>query len=498
MSGSASAVCDGSYDPILLRGTSSFILSPNTSTKALMVFLTGSNLVSGSPEDQSSYRSELAGIIGVLTCCFVLMDLYDVASSSLTIALDGDTALQQAQGTWPLSICQKSFDYVYVIRNMLSALPITVTFKWVQGHQEGLSLDWWALCNHQVDGMAKAFLSMHRSSPYHYPRLVFEPWALSQNGLKCSRFDRDALHILILGPPLLHYWHTHHNISIPPQVSNSIHWCAHHSAFKRLPPGMQRWFVKFASGCIGVGNRLLHYQHQDHSRCPLCAQDEEKVSHVLSCADPGAVQHCLSSFRGPLQQRLTSELTDPSLALAIVDVTTTRVRQGRRIHPSSYSPDIASAIRAQRRIGWHNWFLGRWTPLWHQIQADYYSLIGSKRSPRRWTTAVIHQFFLTCWDLWTYWNQRLHGTGGSLESEQHQSLNDSISSELAIGLAGALPQSHSLLQIPLQVLRGYTLTAKRQWLATIQLARRHFAAPLQSQQPYRQEAALMRAWLHGA
>eukprot|EP00536_Pseudo-nitzschia_multiseries_P007580 jgi/Psemu1/18282/gm1.18282_g len=140
MSGSASAVCDGSYDPILLRGTSSFILSPNTSTKAPTVFLTGSNLVSGSPEDQSSYRSELAGI-GVLTCCMALVDLYDVASGSLTIALDGDTALQQAQGTWPLSISQKSFDYVYVIRNMLSALPITVTFKWVQGHQEGLSLD---------------------------------------------------------------------------------------------------------------------------------------------------------------------------------------------------------------------------------------------------------------------------------------------------------------------------------------------------------------------
>eukprot|EP00536_Pseudo-nitzschia_multiseries_P011910 jgi/Psemu1/30468/gm1.30468_g len=236
---------------------------------------------------------------------------------------------------------------------MLSALPITVTFKWVQGHQEGLSLDWWALPNHQVDGMAKAFLSMNCSSPYHYPRLVFEPWALSQNGLKCSRFDRDALHILILGPPLLHYWHTHYGISIPPQVSDSIHWCAHHSAFKRLPPGMQWWFVKFASGCIGVGNQLLHYQHQDHSRCPLCAQDEEKASHVLSCADPGAVQHCLSSFRGPLQQRLTSELTDPSLALAIVDVTT-RARQGRRIHPSSYSPDIASAIRAQCWIGWRN------------------------------------------------------------------------------------------------------------------------------------------------
>eukprot|EP00536_Pseudo-nitzschia_multiseries_P019500 jgi/Psemu1/61057/gm1.61057_g len=219
---------------------------------------------------------------------------------------------------------------------------------------------------------------------------------------------------------------------------------------------MQRWLVKFALGCIGV--------------------DEEKVSHVLSCADPGAVQHCLSSFRGPLQQRLTSELTDPSLALAIVDVTT-RARQGRRIHPSSYSPDIASAIRAQ---------------------PDYYSSIGSKGSPRRWATAVIHQFFLTCWDLWTYRNQRLHGTGGLLEAEQHQSLNDSISSELAIGLAGALPQSHSLLQIPLQVLHGYTLTAKRQRLATIQLARRHFAAPLPSQQPYRQEAALMRAWLQGS
>ena len=88
---------------------------------------------------------------------------------------------------------------------------------------------------------------------------------------------------------------------------------------------MQRWFVKFASGCIGVGNQLLHYQHQDHSRCPLCGQDNKKVSHVLSCKDPGAVQHSKSAFRGALQQWLKAEQTDPSLVIAIVDLLT-RVR----------------------------------------------------------------------------------------------------------------------------------------------------------------------------
>ena len=171
------------------------------------------------------------------------MDLFDIASGSVTIALDGDTALKQAQGSWPLVISQKSFDYVNVIRNMITALPISVHFRWVQGHQAGFFLDWWALRNHQVDGMAKAFLSAHRASAYHFPRLVFEPWAFSLNGFKCSRFDQNALHVAIAGPPLLQYWKTHHDIPIPQPVLGSIHWCVHQSAFKRLPPGMQRWFV---------------------------------------------------------------------------------------------------------------------------------------------------------------------------------------------------------------------------------------------------------------
>ena len=497
MAGTASAVCDGSYDPDLCRGTSAFIMSPTSSTTSSSLFLTGCNFVSGSPEDQSSYRSELAGIIGVLTCCTALVDLFDIESGSITIALDGDTALQQAQGSWPLAISQKSFDYVYVIRNMILALPISVHFRWVRGHQAGTFLDWWASQNHQVDGRAKAFLLEHRASPYHYPRLVFEPWAFWLNGSKCSRFDQNALHVAISGPPLLQYWQTHHDISIPQPVLSSIHWCVHLSAFKRLPPGMQRWFVKFASGCIGVGNQLLHYQHQDHSRCPLCAADNEKVSHVLSCMDQGAVEHSKAFFTGPLQTRLEAEQTDPSLVAAIVDLLI-KVRTGQTIYPSSYLPAIASAVRAQRRIGWHNWLLGRCSPLWHQIQAAHYSQIGSKRSPLRWATAIIHQFFLTCWDLWTYQNDRLHGPGGTLAAEQHQSLDASISSELAIGTAGALPQSHSLLQTPFQVLQGYTLTAKRQWLATIHLARKQYAAPVQPAQPYQQEAALMCAWLGGS
>ena len=41
LSGTASAVCDGSYDPDILRGTSAFILSPNTSTTITPSFLRG-------------------------------------------------------------------------------------------------------------------------------------------------------------------------------------------------------------------------------------------------------------------------------------------------------------------------------------------------------------------------------------------------------------------------------------------------------------------------
>lgn len=101
---------------------------------------------------------------------------------------------------------------------------------------------------------------------------------------------------------------------------------------------------------------------------------------------------------------------------------------GRRIKPSDFtrSDGIRDAMKDQEKIGWTNFFLGRWSPKWQAIQAKHYERISSKKSPRRWATAVIHRLFLVAWDLWQHRNDQLHGKVGTKTLARHLSYDTRI------------------------------------------------------------------------
>ena len=54
-----------------------------------------SNYVTGSSEDQSAYRSELAGTIGVLDTVAILVKQFHITSCAIIIALDSESAISE-------------------------------------------------------------------------------------------------------------------------------------------------------------------------------------------------------------------------------------------------------------------------------------------------------------------------------------------------------------------------------------------------------------------
>ena len=187
------AVSDGSYDDSRQAGSSAFIIAPNKEKGT--VCLEDASFVTELPGGQSSYRSELAGVLGVLTCVQALVKFYKISDSSIIIVLDGESAIYQSDSDWPLSIDQNSFDYIQVIRNIIKDLPISVKFHWVEGHQKekSLTMDWWARKNDYVNGEAKEFLQRClRTSkpPYMQTSLFHEHWAFSMYGVKLSRINK--------------------------------------------------------------------------------------------------------------------------------------------------------------------------------------------------------------------------------------------------------------------------------------------------------------------
>ena len=471
--GTANAISDGSYDPITHKGTSSFIIVSGKTDKDP---LEGDNWVPGTPEDQSAYRSELAGVGGILASTAIIIQKYNITSGAITIALDGESALDQAESEKPLRISQPDFDLLQDIRARIKSLPISVKWRWVEGHQEekGKQLDWWGKQNKKVDLKAKAFLrKCKQKRRLHRPvRLLYEKWALYVNGVKQSKIDNDSLYATLFAPRTKSYWEKHHDIKIEPYAT--VDWEVSRLAIAKLPQGYKRWLVKQLSGHIGVGHMLQKRKWQDHSRCPLCNKTNEKTSHVLVCPNKSSKDNFKKKVEKHVTKTLAANNTAPSLQKAILKILL-QYREGNRITPTDFPTifGIREAIQDQHTtLGWNNFILGRWSPKWQKAQQNYYNLTRSKRTSKRWATAIIHKLLLTVWDQWQFRNSIAHSDEGPISIALHRQLNTRISEEFQQGYAEiSADERYLFTSYTYLTLQEKKREYKQQWLASVQAAR---------------------------
>jgi hypothetical protein len=310
--GTARAISDGSYNPLTHKGTSSLTIVADKHGRDP---LDGDNWVPGLPTDQSAYRSKLTGIAGILSAVAVIIQQHDITAGSITIALDGESALDQASAESPLKIDQADFDIQQDIREQLHILPIKVKWKWVEGHQDkkGKTLDWWALQNQKVDLNAKAFLAKcKQSNRKHRPvRLLYEKWALYVKEIKQSKIDKNSLYATLFAPRTIQYWERYHDLTIDP--NHPVDWEPSRMSMKKLPQGYRRWMVKQLSGHIGVGHILKKRKWQDYSRCPLCNSENGKTYHVLLCQNRASKGNFKKTLDKVLTPSLEASNTAPSL-----------------------------------------------------------------------------------------------------------------------------------------------------------------------------------------
>jgi ribonuclease HI len=185
----ASAVSDGSFKNC--NGTSAFMLC----SEQLENRIIGVNSVPGTADKQSAYRSELSGVSGIIHILKLLCLKFKIQEGSVQIGLDGDQALKAAAGTWPLKAGQADYDLIKDIRAKIKALPITITWKWIKGHQDDNEdfrhLDSWAQCNIQCDSLAKLYwnhcLQMNKRLPNQ--KVGNNGWTLWFNARKRSHVE---------------------------------------------------------------------------------------------------------------------------------------------------------------------------------------------------------------------------------------------------------------------------------------------------------------------
>jgi hypothetical protein len=177
-----------------------------------------------------------------------------------------------------------------------------------------------------------------------------------------------------------------------------VNWEACEAAMKRRKIARRHWIAKHTKGMCGVGKWLVTCNERENADCPRCSAPED-ARHVWLCPDAEA-KLIRNEGISDIAQWMEEVQTDPEIRTAIV----TRLVQWADNLPmlpiQTDSVVLQDAIQHQDDIGWDNFFEGRIAKDWEQAQEAYYKWCRSRKSARRWTTALIQKLWNVAWDLW--------------------------------------------------------------------------------------------------
>jgi hypothetical protein len=170
--GTAVGVSDGSFKDQF--GTAFWILQGKTADSEMK----GPCTVPGSSDVQSAYRSELAGLYGMITMVNAICAFHKIETGAIELGCDGIQAPrhvdQRSEVTNPR---MAQFDLLSAARNALRICPVTVKMRHVKGHQDDhwdTILDRWASLNVEADDGAKRNVTVNNVFMRNYGRYLLE------------------------------------------------------------------------------------------------------------------------------------------------------------------------------------------------------------------------------------------------------------------------------------------------------------------------------------
>ncbi len=248
-SGTAVAVCDGSYKEG--NRSSAWVLEGEFQEGRIV----GTNFPPGSSSGQNSYRSELAGIYGIITMVSTICSLYSLQSGAITIACDNISALTNSLDDLKRpKITSAEHDLLYAIKKKLSSLPIVYWMHHVKGHQDDMlpkeDLDRWSLLNIEMDSLAKSIVQNWTENESGQT-IEGEPWSIWMNGLKIINDMEERIYASVHTKLMVEYWIKKQKF--PLHHASDIHWEALGLAMKTSTLKSRIFSSKQSVGMCGVG-----------------------------------------------------------------------------------------------------------------------------------------------------------------------------------------------------------------------------------------------------
>jgi hypothetical protein len=479
-------VSDGSFKDQF--GTAAFILvSPDEPS----LYIKGAVITPGHPDDQNAFRSELAGIYAITVLQWALQQYYHLESGHIEVACDGKSALQQAQWSEDfINTRYPHYDLILAIRVIRNLSKWEWKWRHVKGHQDstGGELDFWAQLNVQMDSAAKQHWLDNNGS--EAPRRIWgEPWQVWAGSKKITSDLSRHLKEFCSAQTAENYWRGKPRIS---DKFEQVDWEAIGGAMQQIPLSRRIWISKQVTGFCATGNTMFRRKARSTAQCPRCTEDETPA-HVLRCrgSDASTIwDRAITKLKNWLQDNLTH----PEMSNAIINYLA-GWRDDAPVGTRISQEWIRRAFSGQSLLGWRNCLEGILHVSWRQTQQEYFARIGSARSPKRWTVALIQKLWDIAWDMWEHRNGILHDKDQSIILT---ALNNDIRDEFKRGYDGLSKETQALFSPGSVAILQKPAEVKQQWLARVQLARqRSFMGNVRGL-TYRQERQTMSRWLQGS
>ena len=132
---------------------------------------------------------------------------------------------------------------------------------------------------------------------------------------------------------------------------------------------------------------------------------------------------------------------------------------------------IKDIFEGQAEIGWRPLLGGCLAEQWARVQGTYLKWCGSRKSDRRWATALIKKLWDVAWDQWDDKNGAIHNTPLGIEMSGGLSLIRAIKAEFFWGKVGLPRKVQSTFPTNVNILLDAPLEHQQCWFVLIRAAR---------------------------
>ena len=465
-------VCDGSYQPHLdsTLGSAAWIIQCSESgRRARGVLRSPGNIA-------NAYRSELAGLYASLATVLAVCTLYEIETGSLRVCCDNERALFLSSSTTQrVSPRRRHSDILRAIRVVRGAIPLSLTFDHVRGHQDDRvmyqDLDLASQLNVDCDLLAKSFLQAAWASNQSAPQVLpHEYIAIFVDGEKvCGD----------VGPAIRNAYgrrkmrdHLAQRKLLSSRAFDLVDWDAVEKMMHKMPQQFRLWMTKHISKFCATNKQLFRMHRAQSPHCPCCndTQVQEDTRHQMHCRDPKRYELLVQGIED-LTEWMESVHTEPTLALCI-----SRYLRLRGLEDFAASPHLPSSLHTAARnqdiIGWDNFLEGRIATGFRIFQLAHYREIASRRVVDVWAAGLVERLVLLVHSQWIYRNAVVHerATDG-LRREERAELKALIEEQFTLGVTDLNRDDHFLLEEDFDTVWQKSGPDKRTWLRAIRVAR---------------------------